>query len=273
MEFPPTGTGYWTSWILGGGVDRGAGQVGPIPGRFGRTDGVRPAAGAAPSETMTTSSRPVRVDVVLFDGCDDLDVFGPLEALGIARKRGAQLEISTVTLTAQEFVVTNHGVRIVPGGEYRSGADYLVVPGGGAGGSSGVGAQLSSGDWYEPLVTAMESGTTLVAVCTGALLLAGAGVLGTRPVSTHHASMERLRGMGANVVAERVVDAGDVISAGGITSGIDLGLWLVERIAGREAADRAAEVLEYERFRPAGTFEPVSPTTADEQKSEGDHSA
>ncbi|WP_326836391.1 DJ-1/PfpI family protein [Amycolatopsis rhabdoformis] len=200
---------------------------------------------------MTASHRPVRVDLVLFDGCDDLDVFGPLEALGIARKGGAALEVATVTLAAQESVVTNHGVRIVPAGVYRPGADYLVVPGGGAGGTSGVGAQLASGAWYGPLAEAMASGTTLVSVCTGALLLAGAGVLGGRAVTTHHASLERLRGMGATVVTERVVDAGDVISAGGITSGIDLGLWLVERIAGRAAADRAAKVLEYERFRPA----------------------
>lgn len=222
---------------------------------------------------MTASPRLVRVDVILFDGCDDLDVFGPLEALGIARKRGAPLEVSTVTLTPQVHVVTHHAVRIVPGGEYRPGADYLVVPGGGASGSSGVGAQLTSGDWHEPLVTAKDSGTTLVSVCTGSLLLAGAGVLGGRPVSTHHSSRERLREMGANVVDERVVDAGDVISSGGITSGIDLGLWLVERIAGRDDADRVAEILEYERFRPAGTSEPVAPTTADEQKPRGDHSA
>ncbi|MGP4017495.1 DJ-1/PfpI family protein [Saccharopolyspora sp. 5N708] len=203
---------------------------------------------------MTGPRTTVKADLVLFDGCDDLDVFGPLEALGIARKRGAPIELHTVTLTRQN-IVTAHGVSIVPDRVYQPGADYLVVPGGGSGDKTGVGGQLTSGAWSAPLAAAAASGTALVSVCTGALLLAQAGVLGTRPVTTHHASLDRLHRMGANVVTDRVVDAGDVISSGGITSGIDLGLWLVERIEGRAAADRVAEVLEYQRFRPAANHD------------------
>jgi transcriptional regulator GlxA family with amidase domain len=92
-----------------------------------------------------------------------------------------------------------------------------------------------------------RDGTTLASVCTGAMLLAAAGLLKNRPATTNHAALEELRAAGAQVISARVVDDGNIVTAGGITCGMDLTLWLVERFAGAEIAHIMEQRLEYER--------------------------
>jgi transcriptional regulator GlxA family with amidase domain len=79
------------------------------------------------------------------------------------------------------------------------------------------------------------------------MILAAAGLTDGRPATTHHAAIEDLRATGARIVDARVVDDGDLLTAGGVTSGLDLALWLVEREAGPALAQRVAEDLEHER--------------------------
>ena len=83
------------------------------------------------------------------------------------------------------------------------------------------------------------------------MLLAHAGVVGSRRAATHHNARTDLAALGATVVTDRVVDDGDLVTSGGVTSGIDLALWLVERFAGTVYADQVAEAMEYVRARPA----------------------
>jgi transcriptional regulator GlxA family with amidase domain len=92
-----------------------------------------------------------------------------------------------------------------------------------------------------------EEGTILAAICTGSMLLAAAGLLRGRPATTHHGALEDLRTAGAEVIRARVVDDGDIVTAGGVTSGLDLALWLVERFAGPQLAVAVEQRLEYER--------------------------
>jgi len=82
-------------------------------------------------------------------------------------------------------------------------------------------------------------------VCTGSLLLGAAGFLKGRRATTHPNALEALKTYCATVVAARVVDEGDVITAVGVTSAVDLGLTLVARIAGEEARERIAEQMDY----------------------------
>jgi uncharacterized protein (DUF427 family) len=85
----------------------------------------------------------------------------------------------------------------------------------------------------------------MAGVCTGVMLLARAGVVDERPATTHRAAWADLAETGARVLGERVVDDGNLVTAGGVTSGIDLALRLVERFAGRAFAEREATRLEY----------------------------
>jgi len=82
------------------------------------------------------------------------------------------------------------------------------------------------------------------------MLLAHAGLVGSRRANTHQGAQEELREMGTDVVDDRVVDDGDLVTCGGVTSGIDLALWIVEREFSKDVADRVATRMEYRRFRP-----------------------
>jgi transcriptional regulator GlxA family with amidase domain len=82
------------------------------------------------------------------------------------------------------------------------------------------------------------------------MLLAAAGVTAGRPAITHRSAIEDLRASGAVIVPARVVDDGDIVTAGGVTSGLDLALWLVERWFGSPLADGVAGAMEHERRGP-----------------------
>jgi len=137
------------------------------------------------------------------------------------------------------------------GAERRRGAsDLLVVPGGGwtaRDEDASAWAEAQKGDVPRALGEYHAAGVRTAAVCTGAMLLAEAGVTDGRRAVTHASAIDELRESGAAVVDTRVVDDGDLLTAGGVTSGIDLALYLVEQEFGEEIADRVATVIEYER--------------------------
>ena len=187
------------------------------------------------------------IDIVVFDGMDELDAIGPLEVLRTAASWGADFDVRLVTLEPRATVKCAHGLTVSADGTPRPDADLVIFPGGGwiAQSAEGARAEVESRRW-EPLIRDAESrGAVLASVCTGAMILAKAGALRGRRATTHHNAWTDLEAAGAILVRERVVDDGDRITAGGVTSGIDLGLWLVERFANRELADNIAANLEY----------------------------
>ena len=191
---------------------------------------------------MTTT-----IDIVLFDGVDELDAVGPLEVLRGAAADGADLKVRLVTRELPLEVTGNHGLRMKADAVYSLGADILLVPGGGwiARAEAGAWAEAERGDWLPLIKAAADAGAVLAAVCTGVMLLARADVIGARPATTHHGARAELEAAGVRVVDQRVVDAGGLVTAGGVTSGIDLGLHLVERLVSPEAAEAQAARLEY----------------------------
>lgn len=91
------------------------------------------------------------------------------------------------------------------------------------------------------------AGTRIAAVCTGTMAVAASGILSSRPAITHYRAIEDLRATGACIVEARVVDDGDIVTCGGVTSALDLALWLVEDAFGAELSDRVADSIEYVR--------------------------
>jgi transcriptional regulator GlxA family with amidase domain len=192
----------------------------------------------------------VRIDIIVYDGLDELDAVGPLEVLRGAAAAGADLDVRLAGRTDLTPVVGTFGITFTPEVVFTPGeADVVVVPGGGwaARGENGAWGEVQRGDWLPLLAQAADSGTLMASVCTGAMLLAHAGVIGTRTATTHHVALDDLAATGANVVTARVVDSGRVITGGGVTSGIDVALHLVERLVGPEAAEAAARRMEYIR--------------------------
>lgn len=188
-----------------------------------------------------------RIDVLLFDGVDELDALGPYEVFA-----NAGLDVALVTLAGPRTVTGSHGVRFQATSGLR-GAEVLLVPGGGWNdrAPAGAHAEARAGAIPAAVAAAHGAGATVAAVCTGGMLVAEAGLLEGRPAVTHAGAIAELAARGVDVRPDaRIVDAGDVLTCGGVTSGLDLALHLVERLAGPEAAETVAREMEHDRRGP-----------------------
>ncbi len=194
----------------------------------------------------------MRIEIVVFDGMDELDAVLPFEVLSngamtaAGRERGWEVEL--VGVREPGIVVGAHGMRVeVTAALGRP--DAVVVPGGGWGDRAPVGTHQQAVDGYLPDRLRELAPTTAwtASVCTGTMLLAAAGLTDGRPATTHHAALDELRDSGAVITDARVVDDGDLLTCGGVTSGIDLAMWIVERELGADVAASVARVMEYER--------------------------
>jgi transcriptional regulator GlxA family with amidase domain len=190
----------------------------------------------------------MQTEILIYDGFDELDAIGPFEVLSPMAPR-------LVTLEPAASVTASHGLTLTPHGTLSAAPGLLVVPGGGwvaRNEHAGTYAEYERGVIPAAIAARHARGTVVASVCTGAMLLAKAGLLDGRPAVTHHAALDDLRDYGIDVRADaRWVDAGDVLTAGGVTSGIDLALHLLERFEGLEVADAAARLLEHPRLDAA----------------------
>lgn len=189
----------------------------------------------------------MQVAILLFDGFDDLDAVGPHEVFSKAAARGADLQVGRYTLDPQDIVTSSHGLRIEPDGTLPPDPDLVVVPGGGWSDGGGVRRVVDDGKLPDAVATLHDDGATVASVCTGGMVLAAAGLTGGRPAVTHHDALGDLGESGAEVIDARVVDDGDVVTAGGVTAGLDLALHLLGREIGKGVADEVADVMAYER--------------------------
>ena len=184
----------------------------------------------------------MKIEILLFDGFDDLDAFGPFEVL-----TGAGLDTRFVTIEPRETVRSSHGATIVPEGVLGD-PDLVLVPGGGWNDreTGGVYLEARRGVIPEALRRRHEAGRRIGSVCTGAMMLAEAGILKGRPAITHHSAIEDLKSFGADVQeGVRFIDDGDIMTAAGVTSGIDLALYIVRVTLGDAAAQAEAAEIEW----------------------------
>lgn len=192
----------------------------------------------------------MKVEIVVFEGFDELDAIAPFEALqSAALVDGADIEVKLVTLDGAEEATGAHGLRVRPDNRLGEQPDVLIIPGGGWNNRApqGAWAELQRGDLPAAIARLHRAGVTVAAVCAGGMLAAAAGLTKGRPAVTHHLALEDLRATGAKVVEARVVDDGDLVTSGGVTSGLDLALWLLERYFGAEVASAVEGRMEHER--------------------------
>ena len=197
------------------------------------------------------SERKLRCGMLIFPNLTQLDMTGPYEAL--ARMPGSEV---LLIWKNRDPVRTEHGLTILPTDTFESCGklDLVLVPGGG-----GVNPLIEDAETLGFLRRAAAEARWVVSVCTGALVLGAAGLLRGRRATTHWMSQDLLQVFGAIPVAERIVVDGNLITGGGVTAGIDVGLQVVAKIAGREAAEAIQLAIEYD---PAPPFDAGSPASA-----------
>jgi transcriptional regulator GlxA family with amidase domain len=199
----------------------------------------------------------MRIHILVFDGFDELDALAPYEVFQKAAQEGADCRVSLGSRENRDTVTAANGLEVVPDESLPaatddSSPDLLLVPGGGWNSADGgVYREVQSGELSEAIHAHWATDATIASVCTGAMLLERAGLLEDIPAVTHHTAQSDLADTGVEIVDQRVVDTGDVITAGGISSGLDLGLHLVDREFGEHIADNVAETLEYDWNRGA----------------------
>ena len=195
----------------------------------------------------------LRFGLLCFPGVQQLDLTGPYEVFASAS--GAAVHLVWKDL---QPVRSATGLVLTPDTRFADAPDFdvLCVPGG-----SGVNALLSDETVLAFLRTKAATARFVTSVCTGSLVLGKAGLLSNKRAATHWNAMDFLPSLGAIPVRERVVRDGTLITAGGVTSGIDFGLAVVAELLGREEAETIQLSLEY---APAPPFGAGTPQTAPE---------
>jgi transcriptional regulator GlxA family with amidase domain len=185
----------------------------------------------------------MRIAFLIFDNLTTLDAIGPFEVL--CRIPGA--EVSFVAETAGIKRTDPKSLGLVA--DYSiadvTSADILVVPGGM--GEQQVREKPHMLEWVRQIDATTQWTTS---VCTGALVLGAAGLLKGRPATTHWAWLEKLREFGAEPQSKRIVEDGKIITAAGVSSGIDMALHLARRVAGDTVAHAIQVGIEYDPQPP-----------------------
>ncbi|WP_405867140.1 DJ-1/PfpI family protein [Streptomyces sp. NBC_00005] len=194
----------------------------------------------------------MQIAIVLFDRFTALDAVGPYETLG--RLPDAE----TVFVAERTGPVRNESGNLALVADRTlaevTAPDIVVVPGG-----PGQTPQMENTVLLDWLRTADATSTWTTSVCTGSLLLAAAGLLEGRRATSHWLALDFLKQFGAEPTGERMVSDGKYVTAAGVSSGIDMGLTLLGRIAGDEHAQAVQLLTEYD---PQPPYDAGSPEKA-----------
>ena len=185
------------------------------------------------------------IGILLFDDAEELDFAGPWEVFTMATADLADARVVTIAERA-EPVRCAKGLRVLPDCDFASAPalDVVVVPGG-----QGTRREVDNPVLLDWLAKAAARCQWVSSVCTGSLLLHASGLAAGRRITTHWAFVEALRGRApdATVLDQvRYVRDGNVVTAAGVSAGIDMALWLVGQIWGVERARQTQRFMQYE---------------------------
>jgi transcriptional regulator GlxA family with amidase domain len=192
----------------------------------------------------------MRIAIAVFEGAEELDFVGPWEVLAMWRAlRPDDVEV-TLVADSRDPVTCAKGMRVLADTTWNElgEIDILIYPGG-----RGTRAHLGDEEIRARLRRLHAVGTLMASVCTGALVYADAGLLDGRPATTHWGAFDRLSSLGSEIVLrpeERFVDTGEVITAAGVSAGIDMALHLVGRLGSPEEAREVRRAIQYDPQPP-----------------------
>lgn len=196
---------------------------------------------------MTNSGSNAHIGVLLFPDVEELDAIGPWETLSLWTRLFPDNGYTVTTLSSDgEPLRCGLGLTVHPDHSYATAPRYdvLVHPGG-----RGTEPQLDDPDHLEWIRARRDEVPLMASVCTGALVYAAAGLLRSRPATTHHRYLDQLASLDPTIAVhrdERYVDDGDIVTSAGISAGIDMGLHLVGRLGGKSQEATVRDVMQYQ---------------------------
>lgn len=191
------------------------------------------------------------IGILLFDDVEELDAVGPWEVLAFWTQHWPDDGWEVVTFSVDgEPVRCAKGLVVTPDHADRSRPELevLVYPGG-----RGTRPLLADPDHLAWLRERADQASVVASVCTGSLVLAAAGLLRDRPATTHWASLDHLAELDPSIEVrpeDRFVDTEEIITASGVSAGIDMALHLVARLAGEERASQVRRGIQYDPDPP-----------------------
>lgn len=185
----------------------------------------------------------ITIGVLLFPQVEELDFVGPFEVLSYINK--IKPESTKVLLIAEsaEPVAAYNGMKVIPDVTMENcpQLDILVVPGG-----KGRYVAMKNTVIQEFIKRQAQKAKYIASVCTGAFLLAEAGLLQNKKATTYHTAFAELESYSVQVLPQKVVHADNIVTAAGVSSGIELGLYLLKEEFGVELAQEVADKIEYD---------------------------
>ncbi|MBU2699867.1 cyclohexyl-isocyanide hydratase [Sporomusaceae bacterium BoRhaA] len=184
----------------------------------------------------------ITIGILIFPQVEELDFVGPFEVLNAVNK--IQLNSTKVILIAEtaDPIGAYNGMKVIPDTtiEKCPDLDILVVPGG-----KGRLVAMKNPVIKIFIQKQMITAKYITSVCTGAFLLAEAGLLKGKQATTYHTAFSELESYSVQVLSKKVVQDGNIITAGGVSSGIELGLYLLKRLFSLSIAQEVAHLIEY----------------------------
>jgi len=184
------------------------------------------------------------IAILLFDGAEEMDFVGPWEVFAAAIEGMSGERVLTVA-ERTEPILCEKGMRVIPDCSYDTAPPIDVVP---VPGGRGARREISNPATMNWLRSSAARCSWVTSVCTGAFLIVGAGLARGRRVTTHHQFLDRLRAIAGTEVVEgvRFVRDRNLVTAGGVMSGIEMSLWLVGQLYGADAVQRTKSYIAYE---------------------------
>lgn len=181
--------------------------------------------------------------IIVFPRAEELDFTGVWQVLGTTQHLSKETYFKLKTVgTIKGPVKCAHGLTVLPDESLSnlSENDVIVIPGG-----PGTSEAVKNEVLLNHVKQAYKMGKLVCSVCTGAFILAEAGILRGKKATTYHTEIDKLSSYGAITVKERVVAQDKVITGAGVSASLDVGLKIVEMLLGAEIAARVAEWIEY----------------------------
>jgi transcriptional regulator GlxA family with amidase domain len=200
-----------------------------------------------------------KIAIVLFDDVEVLDFAGPFEVFSVCgRSAGNSVPFNVYTVAEKSTIIARNNLIITPNFLLSNcpKPDIFLIPGGG--GYTADGTPFGSRREMDNLVLLdwikeqNKTSELVLSVCTGSLILAKAGLLNGQSATTHHGAVEAMRAIAPNtklLPEERWVDNGRIILSAGVSAGIDMSLYVISKLLGKQVADETARYMQYDHWK------------------------